>query len=250
MADGESGLRRVLREFGLQIAVAVVVTLIAPFAWEEIKSIIVKDLNTAVATQLDDVVKRQLEDVVKKQLDGLVTGQLKVLFASQPSGAGTGGPNGAAASRLNNIPSGAIMAFDQPCEKLPTGWSDFREGGGRFIIGANEHSNSLSHYVALGQTEGGKKRPSVGGVETTVLRPENVPEHRHMLNIGTSGAQYEKEQHLSRMPGLGIGEDFRTFAGRVLVSGSPNDFTSVQGKEVTGFTNIPPYVALYFCKKQ
>jgi len=79
------------------------------------------------------------------------------------------------------LPAGAIVAFALGEGKCPDKWREVAELRGRFLIGA-------------GQGSGLENRPygQPGGSETFVLKPENLPPHRHQVSpsagetIGTS----------------------------------------------------------------
>lgn len=133
------------------------------------------------------------------------------------------------------LPSGAVIAFDlsQGC---PIGWSAFRPGGGRTIIGAGPNSNldmsgrPLSSY-AVGE---------IGGEESHSLSIDETPAHSHRVYRHAAGEVQQGN------PG----------AGWVTGAGSGDTNTYVKDNWQTGVTggskphNIrAPYIALYFCKK-
>ena len=65
------------------------------------------------------------------------------------------------------VPRGAVMAFEDPC---PDGWKLYRNGKGRFLLGA-------------GQADDGKGTDhmlrSIGGEERVTLAMPEMPRHRH-----------------------------------------------------------------------
>lgn len=140
---------------------------------------------------------------------------------------GARGETGARGSdgRDATVPLGAVVAFDLQ-SGCPDGWTEFERARGRMLLGANP--NKTYGYV---------ERPfgSDGGAETHTLDFDEMPNHDHT---------YLRS----------VGEEPRA-AGKnatyVLV-----DSAQGRGKEkvddgggADAHNNIPPYVALYFCKK-
>ena len=126
------------------------------------------------------------------------------------------------------IPSGAVIAFDRP-SGCPEGWTEFTDGGGRFIIGVDGAKYKLP-YVA------GRPEYQMGGEEAHTLTVEEMPIHAHRI------------KRTSRSGGgvSGVFVDWNYM-------GEPNDKGAVDGTADNGgsqpHNNMPPYIALYFCKK-
>lgn len=118
------------------------------------------------------------------------------------------------------VPSNAVVPFDTAGD-CPDGWDDFPEGNSRTVIGAGD---------APGLTT--RRYREVGGVEKHRLTVPEMPEHSHPGNVGTGGASFEHHQSNSRMPS----ERWQARTG-----------TTGAGK---AHENMPPYIALKFCKKR
>jgi hypothetical protein len=116
--------------------------------------------------------------------------------------------------------AGMVVAFDRssggdgPC---PQGWSLFREAGGRFIIGAGQHGNGVPEFPSYSDNPAS----AVGG----------TPTHSHSVD-GVA----------VRSTSQGI-DDIGVVA---FEAGTEN-----KGFPIKTFSesSMPPYLALYFCKK-
>lgn len=118
---------------------------------------------------------------------------------------------------VGSIPSGAVVAFDRP--SCPTGWVPFLEGEGRMIVGATSERGDPEF---IWQRTGGEK--------SVVLSSDNLPPHSHSI---------------SGHAGVGFKAGSRIYAR--------DDDNRAMNTGVTGqsrpINNMPPYIALYFCKK-
>ncbi|MEM0945168.1 MAG: hypothetical protein AAGI70_14620, partial [Pseudomonadota bacterium] len=118
------------------------------------------------------------------------------------------------------------------CGACPRGWSLFKAAGGRMIVGAGEHENAgVSEYPSFADDPG----DATGGEERVTLTVAQMPRHSH------------QERGSNRLD----------------VAQAPRDQIHVQDVDNTGFqkiishesgggqphNNMPPYIALYFCKK-
>lgn len=110
-----------------------------------------------------------------------------------------------------DIPSGAVMAFD--LQECPAGWMLFDKGAGRFVLGTSE-------AFAFG---------SEGGEATHRLTVEEMPSHSHGDIVGgdggTAGMLNDYAYHSS---------GFRP----IKPSGGNRPHN-----------NMPPYIALTLCRK-
>ncbi|MFD3190904.1 hypothetical protein ACFMPD_11595 [Sedimentitalea sp. HM32M-2] len=130
---------------------------------------------------------------------------------------------------INRLLSQAVIGFNRSERAggaCPPGWSLFDAAGGRFIVGAGNHSNSgVSEYPSYADDPD----QATGGAEFVELKIEHMPAHTHRFLTPT----------LTRPRG----------AGQEHVSYSEN----ARNTESTGGSqphyNLPPYIALYFCKK-
>lgn len=138
---------------------------------------------------------------------------------------GPAGPPGPAGLNAQ-FPAGAVVAFDRSC---PEGWRFFESGSGRFILGAGKGRG-------LSEREIGDK----AGEEEVTLTEAQMPRHAHRPPLN-------KETFNTEIPGIG-----HRFNDNAQNQGN-HKFT---GSGETGFAgggrphnNMPPYIALYFCKK-
>ncbi len=136
----------------------------------------------------------------------------------------------------------AVVAFDRSEKEgaCPQGWSLFTPAGGRVVVGAGVHRNEdmngalLSAHTSFAENE----KASIGGEEVHNLSVDEMPRHNHSFasNPVTRG-------------GWG-GQATRTFA----VGGSEPVSDLVVGGTVglnggdQPHNNMPPFVALYYCK--
>ncbi len=138
---------------------------------------------------------------------------------------------------LSNPPSGAVLAFDISTEKgCPNGWEPFQVAAGRMIVGAGVNNNTdsngaaLTDYPALQEGLAG----AFGGEERTKLSVQQLPSHSHPI------------LRTDRKDGDGKFVNWASMGG-------PNNKSTGQGTAAVGdnhaHNNMPPYIALYFCKK-
>jgi hypothetical protein len=128
------------------------------------------------------------------------------------------------------FPSGAVVAFAVPC---PTeqGWNEYGQAAGRFIVGANlDQRNGLKNRLPSDQ-------PS--GRETITLRPSQLP---HL----TLHSETLKLIHITDTGPSPHNAVVRTDAN----IGTTTIETNFPEKgEQEPIDNMPPYLALYYCKK-
>lgn len=135
---------------------------------------------------------------------------------------GSIGPEGPAGPKGDPVfvPAGAVIAFDLP-DGCPEGWSLFTEASGHFIIGVG--GKYELPYVA------GKPKYQTGGSETHVLTIAEMPSHDHGAIWGGT----------SQKAGMNNPNAYHT-------SGYKQMQAQGSGK---AHENMPPYIALYQCKK-
>ena len=145
-------------------------------------------------------------------------------------------------------PSGAVVAFDLPTG-CPEGWSDFTDGQSRMIVGAtfvngsppnDEDGQPLSEYEF--------RQP--GGKEQHTLQIKEMPAHHHEVN---------DPGHKHRVAGGFSTEDGDPGGGELtnggLAQGDHHSTPTRSGLSINPqgggepHPNMPPHVALYFCKK-
>ncbi|MGV6847499.1 MAG: phage baseplate protein [Marinibacterium sp.] len=131
------------------------------------------------------------------------------------------------------FPIGAIVPFyghefgDRAC---PPGWSEFTLASGRFVLGASP-----------------TYRPgSFGGEESVTLTEAQMPRHQHRTQVGTSRANFVDKGRFdtgtSNSPTVSNSGQRHPY-----ISGL--DFSSSRVGGSQPHNNMPPYIALYFCKK-
>lgn len=146
---------------------------------------------------------------------------------------------------------GAVIAFDRSEDtsddnskgSCPEGWSLFREAGGRMILGAGEHSNEgITKYPSF------MDNPSIatGGEEKVTLSESQLPRHTHSFdfwfsnNDGTRG-NFDPAQAARIRTGLNTSGRWTHQSDRSPIGAA--------GVRRNSHNNMPPYIALYFCKK-
>jgi len=146
---------------------------------------------------------------------------------------------------LARIPSGLVASFDLP-DGCPRGWSTFKEGTARFIIGAGTEFDPKYRKWRQRRQGGGVElvdlvsRPlrSDDGEEAHILSEEEMPRHGH--------AYTDNYFHIDRpAPPNSFGGHLHPMGGR---QGSMGPTTAEKGGNGQ-HNNMPPYIALYFCKK-
>jgi hypothetical protein len=125
-------------------------------------------------------------------------------------------------SGLSPIPRGTVGAFE--LAECPSGWDNFAAGAGRTIIGVGQ-GNGLTSRILLEQ----------GGEEMHTLTEAEMPSHTHAYD--------DQTQSLNNGGwGDGGGDDGPAWRGQ----GIPTSATGGNQPH----NNMPPYLALLFCKKQ
>lgn len=140
------------------------------------------------------------------------------------------------------LPNGAVIAFDSTridAETCPPGWRPFKEARARVIVGAGPPRGAPQKY---GFDEKGKALEGYvlrqhGGEEKSELTENELPSHTHTLNMDS----VERGGHGAVGQELSVGD--ATDRGIYTPTGKI-------GKTGNGasFTNMPPFIALYFCK--
>ncbi|KMW56652.1 Phage tail fiber protein [Candidatus Rhodobacter oscarellae] len=200
-------------------------------------------LDENVATLLTDIALNIIVPQVEAEIDGY-RGQRGPIgpigVRGEPGPAGPQGPRGLPGIDGRNgtdveIPVGMVAAFlpgEFGSRVCPEGWRQFSEANGRFILGAREN-----------KYEPGDR----GGEESVKLTPEQMPSHVHKVGWSSSGVLHTITLNGTR----GDVPDDRQYridfeaeggqAGRNLLT------DQVGGNQP--HNNMPPYIALYFCKK-
>ena len=175
------------------------------------------------------------------------------------------------ASGVSFIAKGAVIAFDRsesftmsfaatgsPGGACPPGWRLFREAGGRVIVGAGSHENVDENGASLTRYDAFSDAPdqAVGGTEMHKLIGDEMPEHDHdagSLQAISDGPMVHGSNVHPQDPKPVNGSE-RLMLGHLLNreldhTHGINGKVSPEGKGEP-HNNMPPYIALYFCKKE
>lgn len=160
-------------------------------------------------------------------------------------------------SQIGGVPSGAVLAFDrQPSNPCPEGWRRFKETTSRVIVGAGNSNDVNEEKYALaenGQPLTPRAYREHGGEEAVRLTEEQMPVHSHQVidpghdhsitlertNFGEYAGYFWTRRELSQGARR---KDFR-------VGKSPANISLNDAGGSGPHNNMPPYIALYFCKK-
>ena len=129
------------------------------------------------------------------------------------------------------------MAFDL-ATGCPDGWGAFKDAGGRTVIGAG--AGMIPGTEERDESIRTKKYRQHGGEEKVTLAFGEMPSHSHDIRVGLAAAD---------IPGQ-IGyfiPDVRLGTNNNL--GVKVGTTTQPSRGVASHENMPPYIALYFCKK-
>lgn len=126
------------------------------------------------------------------------------------------------------LPVGIVAASTKPCGELGSGWSVYSEASGRFILGVGQ--GPLPRTVAIGNT---------GGSPEASISLSNLPREYLFARDDVPWASMDNAS-------------WHNNAGS-----TPAQTTGYQHKKEgwnkgggTKINKMPPYVALYFCKKE
>lgn len=123
------------------------------------------------------------------------------------------------------VPVGAVVAFDEP-RGCPEGWRDMGPSwGGSTLVAAVRDANNTFGFRRT------------GGARTHSLTMREMPRHSHRTDHALSGTSLQWWDSSKRHP------------VPVSAARSASRFDFVQGGGEP-HNNMPPYIALYFCKKE
>lgn len=137
-----------------------------------------------------------------------------------------------------SIPKDAVVAFDRPpSNPCPDGWGVFQEATSRTIVGAGNADNF--HEEGFKRDEyGNQLSPRAyrepGGAETVAITINEMPTHSHSYQSSFGPNMLDNRANVNH------GED------RYQIMAQHN--TSPVGHGAA-HNNMPPFVALYYCKK-
>ncbi|GEM_PF-3436172 len=144
---------------------------------------------------------------------------------------------------------GAVIAFEtkEASQVCPDGWELYEPVKGRFIVGAGNHSNkdvkgeALTNHVSYADDKG----KAVGGAEQHVLKIPEIPAHGHKISAEKAPSGANMSDFLGgSTAAFGLRRKFNSQPGKVF----PHLLEDTGGGQP--HNNMPPYIALYFCKKK
>jgi hypothetical protein len=140
------------------------------------------------------------------------------------------------------IPSGAVVAFDRP-DGCPEGWrADISAAAGRMIVGVDGKDFRLPYIE-------GKPEYVVGGERTHTLTTEEMPPHRHTITSVPDKDIHDGFGGSSEERGLNPIYDPSILPRPDWSQTQHSEFMSEEGDGLP-HNNMPPFIALYLCKKE
>lgn len=137
----------------------------------------------------------------------------------------------------DSTPKGAVLAFN--LENCPKGWSDFKDGRGRVLIGANPSVPSTDGKTGENGLQVRRIGDPDGGSENVVIAASNLPPHRHdTINVETMQVQ----AHFQGYPAL-------TVPGRDSNAAYKEQIASNGDFAAEPLNNMPPFVVLTYCQR-
>lgn len=202
-----------------------------------------------IRTIVDDTRTKVREEMVGQFAKWIIGGGVLLLVLASAGAWGILRP--ILINEIGGIPKDAIVAFDRPdgCNTLGDRWTSFENGASRFIVGASDtHASEVPNQDEKGKPLTSRPFRKDGGEEIVVVGPVGVKSHQHVLGVVSFSQFY---------PGGGISAgDIRSAGNIVMLPGgsapSANQklLTQEFGElENENLNNMPPYIALYFCRK-
>ena len=152
--------------------------------------------------------------------------------------------------RLNPVPEGAVVAFDN-ADGCPTGWVLFEPAISRMVVGAIGPSGStlVPNTDMQGKALSAFQYRSDGGEEGHLLLEAELPPHSHeILYQGHNIVTLDDTKFRN------AGENRYLIKPEAFVGNEGNirsTFTAMPKEdEAVVHNNMPPFVALYYCKKE
>ena len=135
------------------------------------------------------------------------------------------------------LPSGIVVASFTECSEMPGNWSEVEEARGRMILGANPN-----------RTHGLASRPieTTGGEETVALQESHLPPHSHSVVVGNTSSG--RLMNPTVFDDSGGNSPLVSNQSRRHPYAAAQSFTSSTTGGGARHENMPPYIALYFCR--
>ncbi len=143
----------------------------------------------------------------------------------------------------SSLPTGAVIAFD--LAKCPDDWENVGSVeadrfAGRTLVVAGAGMNR-----ADGRLTTERKHGASGGSETILITKDQLPSHSHRLGIITSGKEHP---NFGLNPNAGP-NDFKERA--IVKAREAAELSTVEeATQSKTIDNMPPFIALHFCKKK
>jgi uncharacterized protein (DUF779 family) len=125
------------------------------------------------------------------------------------------------------LSTGTVVIFDRS-SGCPDGWTPFQPAMGRFVVGVGSGNKDVR-----GDSLTNRDFLSDGGEEQVRLTKEQMPRHRHGMVGELPSREFITGKTRERVP-----TSISTSAGEVWFEGANKPHN-----------NMPPYIALHFCKK-
>lgn len=176
-------------------------------------------------TSLSEKLEKDVLDRIKNAETILARASKIAIALDQVSNSTLGPEQIGSGVNTSPLPAEAVIPIDS-VNGCPEGWAEFEPASGRMIVAVGDGKGRLSL----------KKYRDVGGEETHTLTLAETPIHDHgfqfhvVINQGSGTDKFVQEEGGGNFTGLGNRRS--TAAGR----GEPHN-------------NMPPYIALYLCKK-
>lgn len=193
----------------------------------------VQETEPALAERVADLELKTDKVVTKEVVANIVDTKIGEAMATLTNRVG--------ALETVTIPRGVVIAFDRDdlnADKCPSGWQPFKEARARVIVGAGDPSKAPGKY---GHDEAGRRlthyvRGQHRGEEEVALKVAEMPSHSH-------------PQSNNNYYWIGAGNNPQNEG----VPSGRYEFTTTTQVSAQGggqaHNNMPPYIALYFCKK-
>lgn len=138
-----------------------------------------------------------------------------------------------------SMPVGAVVAFDLPA--CPVGWEDFTLGDGRMIVGVGNYSASYKEGTREWSVSKTYDLEEPGGYMSWVLSVDEMPTHHHEI---LTDAVVKDIRLTSYNPTTDITKP------SLAAIGTTGPLITLQdtGGNIP-HNNMPPYIALRYCKK-
>ena len=190
--------------------------------------------------------KQIISDDVKRQTAQVVDSAVQARIDSEVERLGSEAFGNIIAR--STTPTGVVIASALECKSLGDNWSLYEPAEGRFILGAGK--GPLESFVGL---------DTQGGAESHRLTLEEMPSHDHREKTGLeTEARHlvnKRERERNDRYAAGIRGEAGEETGRSLnvsvVSRHEHPIEPSGGRSdgsTEPHNNMPPYVALYFCK--